>query len=127
MLTDPIADLLTRIRNAARAQKETVTVPYSNVKVGILKVLHQKKFIQEFSVVEEGAFREIKIILNSEKREIHLRRISKPGQRLYSKTSNLKKIYGGLGVTVLSTSRGIMSGEEAKRLNIGGEILCEVY
>ncbi len=127
MTTDPIADLLTRIRNAASARKDDLTLPHSNIKVGILEVLKKKGFINEFSVVPNGGFQEIKVVLNPEKGKFSLKRISKPGQRIYLGTDSLKKIYGGLGVTVVSTSKGIMSAEEAKKLKIGGEVLCEVF
>lgn len=127
MTTDPIADLLTRIRNGASARKDEVTLPHSNIKIGILEVLKRKGFINEFSLVQNGKFQEIKVVLNPEKGKFSLKRISKPGQRIYLGTENLRKIYGGLGVTVISTSKGIMSAEEAKKMNIGGEILCEVF
>lgn len=127
MITDPIADLLTRIRNAASARKDEVTISHSNLKIGVLNVLQKRKFIKEFNVIENGKFKEIKIILDPEKGKFNLKRVSKPGQRIYEGSGNLKKIYGGLGVRILSTSQGVMSAEEAKKLNIGGEVLCEVY
>ena len=127
MTTDPIADLLTRIRNGVRARKDEIILPHSNIKMGILEVLKKKGFVSEISLVENGKFQEIKVVFNPEKGKINLKRISKPGQRIYLGSDKLKKIYGGLGVTVVSTSKGIMSGEEAKKMNIGGEILCEVF
>ncbi len=127
MLTDPIADLLTRIRNASMARKDTVTVPFSNMKMGVLKVLQDKGFIQEFNNMKNNDFEEIKIVLHPQHRDISLKKISKPGQRIYMKTSQLKKINGGLGVAVVSTPQGIMSGEEAKKKKLGGELICEVY
>lgn len=127
MLTDPIADLLTRIRNASMARKDSVTVPYSKMKMAVLKVLQNKGFVQEFNNVKNNDFQEINIVLNPERQEISLKKISKPGQRIYVKTSQLKKINGGLGVAVVSTPKGIMSGEEAKKQNLGGELICEVY
>src|SRR5437879_5040201 len=114
--TDPIADLLTRIRNGASARKDEVIVPHSNIKMGILTVLQKKGFVNEFNLVQNGKFQEIKIVLNPEKGKFNLKRISKPGQRIYLGGDKLKKIYGGLGVTVVSTSKGIMSGEEAKKM-----------
>ncbi len=127
MLTDPIADLLTRIRNAAMARKDNVFVPYSNMKMGVLKVLQEKGFIQEFNTVKNNDFNEINIVLNPMRKDISLKKISKPGQRIYVKTTQLKKINGGLGVAVVSTPKGIMSGEEAKKQNLGGELICEIY
>ncbi len=127
MLTDPIADLLTRIRNASMARKDTVTVPYSTMKMAVLKVLQNRGFVQEFNNVKNNDFEEINIVLNPARKEISLKKISKPGQRIYVKTSQLKKINGGLGVAVLSTPKGVMSGEEAKKQNLGGELICEVF
>lgn len=127
MLTDPIADLLTRIRNAAMARKDNVVVPYSRMKMSVLKVLQEKGFIQEFNNVKNNDFEEINIVLNPMRKDISLKKISKPGQRIYVKTTELKKINGGLGVAVVSTPKGIMSGEEAKKQNLGGELICEIY
>ena len=127
MLTDPIADLLTRIRNAAMARKDNVVVPYSRMKMSVLKVLQEKGFIQEFNNVKNNEFEEINIVLNPMRKDISLKKISKPGQRIYVKTTELKKINGGLGVAVVSTPKGIMSGEEAKKQNLGGELICEIY
>ncbi len=127
LTTDPIADLLTRIRNATMARKDFVTVPFSNLKMAVLKVLLSKGFVKEAEVETNGSFQEIKITLNPEKGKFHLKKISTPGQRIYISTSSIKKINGGLGVSVLSTSKGVMSGEEAKKQNLGGELICEVY
>lgn len=127
MLTDPIADLLTRIRNATMARKDTVTLPFSNMKMAVLKVLQTKGFVQEFSKVKNNDFDEITIVLSPNRKEISLKKVSKPGQRIYMKTTQLKKVNGGLGVAVISTPKGIMSAEEAKKQNLGGELICEVY
>lgn len=127
MITDPIADLLTRIRNATMARKDSVTVGKSKVKLGVLEVLQKKGFISSYEVTKNEAFEEIVITLNPEKGRFNLKRISKPGQRIYIANTSLKKVNGGLGVAVLSTSKGIMSGEEATKLKIGGELICEVY
>ncbi len=127
MITDPIANLLTSIRNANMARKDEVQVPFSNLKIGILKVLKEKKFILDYKLVENGKFKDIAITLNPEKAKFDLKRISKPGQRIYSGSETIKKVKGGLGVTVISTSKGIMSGEEAKKMHIGGEVLCQIF
>jgi small subunit ribosomal protein S8 len=127
MLTDPIADLLTRIRNASMARKDNVVVPYSRMKMSVLKVLQEKGFIQEYNNVKNNDFEEINIVLNPMRKDISLKKISKPGQRIYVKTTELKKINGGLGVAVVSTPKGIMSGEEAKKQNLGGELICEIF
>jgi small subunit ribosomal protein S8 len=125
--SDPIADLLTRIRNAAMARKDMVVVPYTRQKMDILKVLRSRKFISDFQKEKKGDFEEIEIVLAQEKAGITLTRISKPGQRIYIKSVNLRKVNGGLGVAILSTPKGIMSGEEAIKAKVGGELLCEVY
>lgn len=130
MNTDPIADLLTRIRNAYKAQKDSVRVPHSKTKMAILKVLKARKFINGFEEMKHETIdnaKEIEIDLNQERRDITLKRVSKPGQRIYAKSITLKKINGGLGVAIISTPKGIMTAEEAKKMNIGGELICEIY
>ncbi len=128
-MTDPIADLLTRIRNAYSSDKETVTVPSSKLKKSILEVIKSRKFIKDFKVQKDkdNKFDEIKITLNPEITDITLRRISRPSQRIYISADEIKKVRGGLGVAIISTSKGIITGEEAKKLNIGGELICEIY
>ncbi len=127
MTTDPIADLLTRIRNGALARKDTVTLPHSIIKMGILRVMLNRKFINDFKMIKEGDFDEIKVELNPERKDLNLTRVSKPGQRIYVKTTDLKKIHGGLGVAIISTPKGVMSGEEAKKMKLGGEFICEIF
>jgi small subunit ribosomal protein S8 len=127
MYTDPIADLLTRIRNAYKARKDIVVIPHSKMKMSILKVLKDRSFVSDFSSKVNDKFEEIEIILNDEIRDISLRKISKPGQRIYIKHTGIKKINGGLGLAILSTPKGIMSGEQAKKQKLGGELICEVY
>jgi small subunit ribosomal protein S8 len=127
MYSDPIADLLTRIRNAYKARKDIVVMPFSKQKLSILKVLKDKKFIQDYSTKTSGKFEELEIVLNEDVRDITLKRVSKPGQRIYVKSTNIKKINGGLGLSIVSTPKGVMSSEEAKKLKLGGEIICEVY
>lgn len=126
-MTDPIADLLTVIRNAVRAHKDAATVAYSKLKEEILKVMQQRKFIQEYQVKKDGSFPILEIILNPEKGVFELKRISTPGQRIHIGHEEIKKINGGLGVAILSTSKGVMSGEEARKAKIGGELLCDIY
>lgn len=125
--TDPIADLLTRIRNAARARKDQVSMPHSNLKMAVLQVLKDRGFVSDFSKVKNGDFDEIEVKLMEDRRYMTLSRVSKPGQRIYVKSSTLKKVNGGLGVAILSTPKGVISGEEAKKLKVGGELICEVY
>lgn len=127
MHTDPIADLLTRIRNGQKAHHERVTVPHSTIKENILKVLQNHGFIESYEAVDEGNFKILHIHLKTDRRDINFRRISKPGQRIHMKTAELKTIKSGLGMKILSTSRGIMSNMEAKKQKLGGEVLCEIY
>ncbi len=129
MYTDPIADLLIRIKNAARARKSVVEVPYSKVKERILENLKNRQFIESFAV-EKGArpqWKNLVITLNNSRRDIEVKRVSKPGQRIYIKSDELKKVNGGLGVAIVSTPKGIITGEEAKKMNLGGELICEVF
>jgi len=127
MYTDPIADLLTRIRNAARAHHETLYVPHSKIKENILKVMKQYGFIEEYEVEGEGVIKTIGIKLKENRPEISLKRMSKPGQRIYIKNENLKSIKKGLGLQIISTSKGIMSNVEAYKNNLGGELICEIF
>jgi len=128
MNTDPIADLLTRIRNASRVHHESTHVPHSNVKESILKVLKEKEFISDYKVETDNKnFKSIIITLNENKSDITLKRVSSPGQRIYIKKEDLKIIKSGLGITIISTSKGVMSNLEANKQNLGGELLCEIY
>jgi small subunit ribosomal protein S8 len=127
MHTDPIADLLTRIRNALRAHHNETIVPHSKIKEEITKILTERGYVTSYEVVTNGQFKEIKIILDEDKEGLNLKRVSKPGQRIYVKKENLKAIKSGLGISILSTSKGLMSNLEARKQNLGGEILCEIY
>lgn len=133
MITDPIADYLTRVRNAIRANHRIVEIPASNLKKEITKVLHDKGYIQNYKF-EDGVNYQgvIKIALkyNPAKKTpaiTHLERISKPGLRKYAKADELPRVLNGLGVAILSTSRGVITDKEARDLNVGGEVLCYVY
>ena len=127
MITDPIADLLTRIRNAVKAGHDKITVPHSKLKLAILDVLKKRKFITDYKTVKAGSFDEIQIGLDSSVSEMHLRRISKPGQRIYIKKGEIKPVLNGYGISVLSTPKGVMTGDEAKKSGVGGELICEVW
>lgn len=132
MYTDPIADYLTRVRNAVRARHKVVEIPASNLKKEITKVLCDQGFVKKYKFIDEGPQGSIKIALKYDKVSkqpsiVGIHRVSKPGRRTYSKVKNMPKILGGLGVAILSTSRGVMTDKEARRLNVGGEILCYVY
>jgi len=131
MVTDPIADLLTRIRNALVAGHEVVQVPASKMKIAIADVLKNEGFISDFEVVPEGVKRSIRIGLayGGKKEPIisGLRRVSKPGLRVYVQKREIPRVYGGLGIAILSTPQGIMTGQEAWRRKVGGEVLCYVW
>ncbi len=128
MMTDPIADMLTRIRNASRVSKGEVALPYSRVKFEIAKILEKEGYLAGVSADE--AKRTLVLVLRYEaKRPLvrDLQRLSKPGRRLYVGWQEIPRVMSGLGVTILSTSQGIMSGGEARKRKLGGELLCEVY
>lgn len=128
MNTDPIADYLTRIRNAARAKHSQTVIPYSKIKEGITKVLQSRKFVGKYEVKENGKFKELVVEIQPWVKEpLSLTRVSKPGQRIYLKSKEIKAVKNGLGVLILSTSQGIMSGKEAKKNKLGGEVICEAY
>lgn len=127
MNTDPIADLLTRIRNAVHAGHSQSRAPYSKTKEKILSVLKENGFIEGYEKTKSGKFDELTINLKKDQKSLYIKRISKPGQRIYIKNGDIKRIRSGLGISVVSTSRGIMTGKEARRQKIGGEVICEVY
>ena len=127
MNTDPIADLLTRIRNAQKAHLGEIELPHSNVKEEILKVMMKYKFIENYNVEDlENNKKKLFVTLSEKNKAGSIKRISSPGQRLYSKSKDNKHIKSGLGIRILSTSKGIMSNVDAKKLKIGGEVLCEL-
>ncbi|MFH0838223.1 MAG: 30S ribosomal protein S8 [Patescibacteria group bacterium] len=127
MVTDPIADLLTRIRNAVKAKHSKTIVAYSKLKVAILEVLKQNKYVDDFKVIKVGNFDQIEISMNNVHTSLNLKRVSKPGQRIYIKKGDLKPVLNGYGIGVISTSRGIMTTSEARKNGLGGELLCEIW
>ena len=127
MVTDPIADLLTRIRNAVKAKHSVTRVGYSKLKVAILEVLKKNKYIVDYKVAKAGSFDEIEVTLNTEFTEMHLKRISKPGQRIYKKKDEIKPILNGYGIGVISTPKGVMTTVEARKSGLGGELICEIW
>jgi small subunit ribosomal protein S8 len=129
MYTDPIADLLIRIKNAARARKETVTIPYSKIKEQILVNLKKKHFVDDYTVEtgKRAHWKALLVTISNDHRDIEVKRISKPGQRIYRKAEEIKKINGGLGTSIISTPKGIVTDDEARKLHLGGEVICEVY
>ena len=130
-MTDPIADMLTRVRNANRVYKNTVNIPASRLKAGIAEILKLEGFIKDYKVVKEGPRSDLKIFLKYARNKVRaingLRRISKPGLRVYARKDQIPRVLGGLGIAVLSTSRGIMSDKQSRKLAIGGEVLCYVW
>ncbi|CDE93574.1 MAG: 30S ribosomal protein S8 [Candidatus Gastranaerophilaceae bacterium] len=130
-MTDPIADMLTRIRNASTVSHETVDIPASKLKVELARVLKEEGFIADYAVKEEGKFKVITITLKYDMNRkpviTKLERISKPGLRHYSKAKKLQKVLGGLGVAIISTPKGLLTDRKARKENVGGEILCYVY
>jgi len=131
MMTDPIADMLTRIRNAVRIEKPYVDIPTSKVKVGIAEVLKREGYIWDFEVVENQPRNLLRLRLkygaNGERVIQRIHRESKPGRRQYVQVRETPQVLNGLGIAILSTSKGILSGREAKKENVGGELLCTVY
>ncbi|HWP94052.1 MAG TPA: 30S ribosomal protein S8 [Thermodesulfobacteriota bacterium] len=129
-MTDPIADMLTRIRNALIARHKSLEVPASRIKVEIARILKEEGFIADYKVFEEEPRKIIKIDLlytpDGETVIKEVKRVSKPGCRVYVNKNELPRVRGGLGISIVSTSRGIMTGTEARRLKIGGELLCTV-
>ncbi|CAK8713332.1 30S ribosomal protein S8 [Desulfobulbus sp. F1] len=130
-MSDPLADFLTRIRNAVRANFDTVEIPQSMLKVRVAEVLKQEGYITDYQLGDEGVQGTIKIELkygpNREQVITGIRRVSKPGLRQYKKSEAIPKVMSGLGVGILTTSKGVISDREARRLHVGGELLCEVW
>lgn len=129
-MTDPIADMLSRIRNAITAKHKTVDVPYSGLKKEIARVLNEEGYVKNYSVVEEGIKKTIRLELKyAEGNEAIIKeilRVSKPGRRIYINKKNIPRVKGGIGISILSTSKGIMAGTKARVMGIGGEILCTI-
>jgi len=130
-VTDPIADMLTRIRNAIMVRHDSVLVPASKVKLSIAKILKEEGFITDYEVVKGKPHREIKVKLrymdNNKPAISGLKRMSKPGLRLYVQKKEIPRVYGGLGIAILSTSQGLRTGQQAWRQGSGGELLCYVW
>lgn len=133
MMTDPIADMLTRIRNAVRIERPTVMLPVSKVKRGLAEVLKREGYIWDWREEEDEASpsKQLHIDLkygpNGERVIRHIKRVSKPGRRVYARASTLKPVLNGLGISVISTSRGVISDREARQRKLGGEVLCELW
>jgi small subunit ribosomal protein S8 len=129
-ITDPIADLLARIRNGAHAQKAEMFVPYSRIKADVVRILKDEGYISDFALDTEEARPRIKItnkLVNRSSAITGLKRVSRPGLRRYVGASDIPRVLGGMGVAILSTPRGVLSGREAKKQNVGGELLAYVW
>lgn len=131
MNTDPIADMLTRIRNAVRARHSRVDLPASNLKVEIARILKEEGYVSNYKVVDENKRRVLRLVFRyaADKRSVltNLKRISRPGCRRYVSKNEIRPVVGGMGVSILSTPRGIMTGQSARKEGVGGELLCEVW
>ena len=131
-MSDPIADMLTRIRNANTAKHDTVDVPSSKMKLAIADILVKEGFIKKYDVVEDGNFKTIRITLKygkdkNEKLISGIKRISKPGLRIYANKEDMPKVLGGLGVAIISTNQGVITDKQARELGVGGEVLAFVW
>ena len=131
-MSDPIADMLTRIRNANTAKHDTVDVPASKMKLAIANILLDEGYIAKYDLVEDGHFQTIHITLKygadkNEKVITGIKRISKPGLRVYANTEDIPRVLGGLGTAIISTNKGVVTDKEARKLGVGGEVLCFVW
>lgn len=130
-MTDPIADMLTRIRNAVRVERPHVDLPTSKVKQGVADVLKREGYIWDWQEIDAAPVKQLRIELkygpNGERVIQQIRRVSKPGRRIYSKARDLRPVLNGMGISIISTSRGVISDREARQRNLGGEVLAEVW
>ncbi len=131
MMTDPIADMLTRIRNGVAVERPFVDIPYSREKKGIAEALQREGYIWDFEVIEQAPQNVLRVNLkygpNGEKVIQNIDRVSKPGRRIYTKIADSKDVMQGMGITIISTNKGIMSNREAKAQHIGGEVICTIW
>lgn len=131
-MSDPIADMLTRIRNANTAKHDIVDIPSSKMKVAIAEILEKEGYVQKYEIIEDGKFNVIRVTLKygadkTEKIITGLKRISKPGLRVYAGKNDIPRVLGGLGVAILSTNKGVITDKEARSLQVGGEVLAFVW
>lgn len=129
-VTDPIADLLTRIRNAVKANKRKVDIPSSNMKKGIAQILKDQKYISDYQVIEDNKQGVLRIALkyiNGVSSLTGLVRVSKPGLRIYSPAENLPRVLNGFGISIVSTSKGLLTDKQARRDSVGGEVICKIW
>ncbi|MBW1659044.1 MAG: 30S ribosomal protein S8 [Deltaproteobacteria bacterium] len=131
-MTDPIADMLTRIRNANRANLDMTDIPYSRIKKGVVEILKEEGFIKNFKIGDnKQGYRTIRVYLKKNQKNFKpmndLQRISRPGRRIYVKSKDIPSVLNDMGIAILSTSKGIMTNQQAKQKNLGGELLCKVW
>ncbi|HEY6736750.1 MAG TPA: 30S ribosomal protein S8 [Candidatus Saccharimonadia bacterium] len=128
MFNDPIADLLTRLRNAKTARKSLVVMPHSKLKEQVAKILEQNKFVENVKVADVDGFKSLEITLSADPETItSLVRVSKPGRRIYAAAKDIPLVLGGRGIVIVSTSGGVMTGRDARKANLGGELICKVW
>ncbi len=131
IITDQIADMLTRIRNASMVGHESVEMPASRLKLAILKILKEEGFIKDFEVIKGKSMRTVKVTLrydeNNKSMINGIERVSKPGLRTYVQRNEIPRVYGGLGIAILSTSKGVITGQQARKQGVGGEVICYVW
>ena len=130
-MTDPIADMLTRIRNANTSGHETVEIPASKMKKSIAEILKEEGYIEDFDIIDDNKQGIIKITMkygaNKEKVITGIKKISKPGLKVYAKANDVPRVLGGLGIAIISTSKGVVSDKEARKMGVGGEVICYVW
>jgi small subunit ribosomal protein S8 len=130
-MTDPIADMLTRIRNAGGARFDKVDIPASRMKISLAKILKEEGFIKNYKVIKDNRQGLLRVYLKYNEQQLPLiqglRRVSKPGRRVYAGHAELPRVQGGLGVAVISTSQGVVTDRQARKLEVGGEVLCEIW
>ncbi|MCX6004314.1 MAG: 30S ribosomal protein S8 [Chloroflexi bacterium] len=130
MVTDPIADMLTRLRNGAMARHDSVMIPASKMKLAIAKIIREEGFVADYTLVKSEPQRMIKVTLKYIDKQpafLGLEKVSKPGLRVYAGKREIPRVYGGIGIAIISTSKGVMTGQDAWKKNLGGEILCYVW
>jgi small subunit ribosomal protein S8 len=130
-MTDPIADMLTRIRNATIARHDSVSMPISNLKLAVARILKEEGFVGDFEVIRDGSFRNLRLWLGYSGRKepvvTGIKRVSKPGLRIYVKAQKMPVVLGGMGTAIVSTPKGVMTARQARRMNLGGEVICHVW
>lgn len=130
-MSDPLADMLTRIRNAGMVKFESVDIPSSTLKVDVAKTLKKEGFIEDYQIIDDSVQGTLRINLKYDKDHLrvitNIKRVSKPGRRIYVKSTAIPKVLSGLGIAIISTSKGVLTDQEARTLGVGGEILCEVW